>query len=421
MIAEILATGDEIRTGTLVDSNSAHIAEQLEQQGIEVTRHHCVGDELTGLTAVIREISQRADLAMVTGGLGPTVDDRTAEALAMAADRPLVLDEAALEQIKQFFAKRDFPFAPSNRKQALIPEGADCLYNPIGTAPGFSMKINQCTFFCMPGVPHEMFEMLADKVLPRVQSLQDGPRQHSLVQTLSVFGLGESVVGEKVAEVEERYAPITLGLRAKFPEIQVKLYLRTQDQDKGNQQLAEAARWVRRQLGHRIFSDRGQTMAAAVGERLTACKATLALAESCTGGLVANWLTNTAGSSDFFLMSAVTYANEAKADTLGVGMDTLMEDGAVSEATARQMAEGARRVGKATYGLATTGIAGPSGGSPEKPVGTVCIALATPEKTHSRTFTFRFRKRLQNKRIFAMTALDMLRRHMDGVLDIDRG
>ena len=416
MIAEILATGDEIRTGALVDSNSAYIAEQLEQYGVEVTRHHCVGDKLSGLTEVIKEISQRADLAVVTGGLGPTVDDRTAEALALAADRPLVLDEAALSQIEQFFAKLGFPFAPSNRKQAMIPEGAACLYNPIGTAPGFSLKIGQCTFFCMPGVPHEMFKMLAEKVLPQVILLQGGPRQFSLVQTLSTFGLGESVVGEKVAEVEERYPPIILGLRAKFPEIQVKLYLRTADEEKGWRQLGEASRWVRRQLGHIIFSDQGLTMAAAVGELLIARKATLALAESCTGGLVANWLTNTAGSSDFFLLSAVTYANEAKVDTLGVSMETLMEKGAVDEATARQMARGARRLGNATFGLATTGIAGPSGGSAEKPVGTVCIALATPEQTLSRTYTFRFRKRLQNKRIFAMTALDMLRRHLQGII-----
>lgn len=415
MIAEILATGDEIRTGTLVDSNSAYIAERLEQQGVEVTRHHCVGDALDGLAEVIQEISRRADLAVVTGGLGPTLDDRTAEALALAAGQPLELDAQALIQIEQFFKKLGRPCAPSNRKQAMIPNGAACLYNPIGTAPGFSIKINRCTFFCVPGVPPEMHRMLAEKVLPQVESMQGGPRQFSLLETLSTFGLPESVVGEKVVEVEQLFPSITLGLRAKFPEIQVKLYLRTADKERGRQQLAEASQWVRQQLGARVFSEGGQSMAAAVGQLLRVRRATLALAESCTGGLMANWITNTAGSSNYFLLSAVTYHNEAKVDALGVSMDTLIQKGAVDEATACQMAEGARHMGKATFGLATTGIAGPSGGSPEKPVGTVCIALATPEQTISRTYNFHLGQRLMNKRIFAMTALDMLRRHLEGL------
>lgn len=415
MIAEILATGDEIRTGALVDSNSAFLAEELERHGVAVSRHHCVGDDLEGLSAVLGEISRRADIAVVTGGLGPTVDDRTAEAMARAADLPLVLDERALSDIERFFQKRGWPCAPSNRKQAMIPQGAACIYNPIGTAPGFRFTMGGCTFYCMPGVPREMHRMFAERVLPHIESLLGDTRSHSLVQTLSAFGLGESVVGEKVAAVATLFPPIVLGLRAKFPEIQVKLYLRTSDEAQGKQLLAEASQWVKEQLDAYLFSDRGETMAATVGRLLLEEKATLAVAESCTGGLMAHWLTNTPGSSDYFLLSAVTYDNEAKIKALGVSADTLRAHGAVHEETARQMAEGTRRLGGATYGIATTGIAGPGGGSAEKPVGMVCVGLATPETSVARTFQFQFGQRLMHKRIFAMAALDMLRRHLVGL------
>lgn len=415
MLAEILATGDEIRTGALVDSNSAHIAEHLERHGVVVNRHHCVGDALEGLTAIISEISQRADLAVVTGGLGPTIDDRTAEAVALAAQVPLVLDAQAWSDIETFFTKHGRSCAPSNRKQAMIPEGATPLYNPIGTAPGFVFQLGKCTFYCMPGVPPEMHKMLNEKVMPHIASMLGDGHGLNLVKTLSTFGLPESVVGEKLAGIEARFPGTTLGLRAKFPEIQVKLYLRTRDVSKGWQLIAEAAQWVREKLDPYLFADNGDTMAATVGKLLLERNATLALAESCTGGLVANWLTNSAGASNYFLLSAVTYANEAKVKALGVSLEMLLEHGAVHEETARQMAAGARRLGNATYGLAITGIAGPSGGSPEKPVGMVCIGLATQDKNMARTFFYPFGQRLMNKRMFAMVALDMLRRLLLGL------
>ena len=410
MNAEILATGDEIRTGALVDSNSAFIADQLEQQGVAVIRHHCVGDDLASLETVIGEISRRADLCVVTGGLGPTVDDRTVEAAARVAGAELILDPQALAAIETFFEKRGLPVSTSNRKQALVPQGAASLLNPIGTAPGVSMAIGRCSFFFLPGVPVEMKRMLAEQVLPRITALQGGGRSYALLRTISAFGLPESRVGEEVAEVTSRFPEITLGLRAKFPEIQVKLYLRTEDESAGRKILDAADQWVSSRIGHYVFSHEGRPMAEEVGRLLLARQATLALAESCTGGLVANWITNTAGSSDYFLFSAVTYHNEAKINVLGVSPETLQEKGAVDEFTARQMAQGARRVGGATYGLAITGIAGPGGGSAQKPVGTVCLAVATPDQILSQRLRFSFGQRLLNKRIFAMAALDMLRR-----------
>lgn len=412
MQAEILATGDEIRTGALVDSNSAHIAVVLEDQGVEITRHHTVGDDMALLVSVIVEISRRADLAVVTGGLGPTRDDLSSAAAAQAAGVKLVEDRRALQEIEAFFHKRGRSMNPSNRKQALFPEGAACLYNALGTAPGFRMTIGRCTFFFLPGVPHEMRAMLGEQVVPHVQDLQGGERSFRLSRVVSSFGLPESAVGEQVEGLSTAFPAVKVGLRAKFPEIQVKLYLNTPDEPRGRKILSQAVDWVAGQLGAHVFSRHERTMAAEVGDLLRQKGATLAMAESCTGGLAANWLTNTPGSSDYFVFSAVTYSNQSKVKVLGVSEGTLARHGAVHEKTARQMAEGARRAADATFGLATTGVAGPGGGSPEKPVGTVCIGLADGAGSTSRRFTLTFGRRLMNKQVFAMLALDYLRRHM---------
>ncbi len=412
MIAEILSTGDEIRSGSLIDSNSAYIAQKLEQTGIEVVRHCCVGDDMEQIVSVLKEIGTRADIALVTGGLGPTEDDLSTEAAAKAAGVELVLDNEALIRIEEFFRKRKYPMGVSNRKQAMLPNGSECLYNPVGTAPGFALKIGRCHFFFMPGVPHEMYKMLSDKVLPRIGELQGDNRQFCLVKTISTFGLGESAAGERLAGLPEKFPGIKLGLRAKFPEIQVKLYGYGKDENTLNSLIDNASQWVLQQMGNKVFSLEGRSMEAEIGELLKQKSATIALAESCTGGLISHWLTNTAGSSDYFLFSGVTYSNEAKMKVLGVSPDTLAQYGAVHEETAKEMALGAQQISSATYGLSTSGIAGPDGGTEDKPVGTVCIGLATPHGTESRRFNFTFGGRSMNKTIFAMAALDILRREL---------
>ena len=412
MQAEILATGDEIRTGSLVDTNSAYLAEILEHNGIEVTRHHSVGDDLEMLVKVIDEIGRRADMAIVTGGLGPTEDDLSSAAAARVSGRPLVADARALAEIEDFFRKRNRIMNESNRKQAYFPQGARCLYNHLGTAPGFQITIGRCAFFFLPGVPFEMRAMFNEQVIPALHAMLGPARQFRLVRVVSTFGLPESAVGEKVVAITDAYPAVKLGLRAKFPEIQVKLYLNTVDEASGRKTLDDAVRWVVDRLGANVFSLQERSMAAEVGELLCRRGATIALAESCTGGLMANWMTNTAGSSDYFLFSAVTYSNASKKSILGVSEQTLQQHGAVSEQTAREMAEGVRRAAGATFGLATTGIAGPSGGSAEKPVGTVCIGVSSPEASVARRFQLSFGERLMNKRIFAMVALDWLRRRL---------
>jgi nicotinamide-nucleotide amidase len=414
MIIEILATGDEIRTGAAVDSNSAHIAQVLQQAGLEAIRHSCVGDDMDMMVSIIKEIGGRADVALVTGGLGPTSDDITAQAAAKANGVELVLNRSALGVVENFFKTRKYAMTPSNKKQAMLPMGAESLNNPVGSAPGFFLKIDRCLFFFVPGVPFEMKRMLSDQVLPRIQKLGGGTGELSLFKTLSTFGLTESVIGERLTGLSEKFPEITTGFRSKFPEVQVKLYIRGKDEQVLYKILEKASQWVFERLGENIFSMDGTSMEAVVGGLLAEKQDTLAVAESCTGGLISHLLTNVPGSSGYFLFSGITYSNEAKTKVLGVSSQVLKQHGAVHQETAKEMARGARQVAGATYGLATSGIAGPDGGTDEKPVGTVCIGFATPHEVKGFGFVFPFNTRLMNKRIFAMKALDLLRRELQG-------
>ncbi len=413
MRAEILATGDEILTGALVDSNSAFLAEQLELLGLEVARHHTVGDSLEEIVDVLTEMGRRADLAVVTGGLGPTTDDLTARAAAEAAGVSLVLDKEALADIERFFAERKREMTPSNRKQAMIPEGARVLRNKVGTAPGFALKIGRCWACFMPGVPGEMRTMFRDRVLAHIRETFGRDLHPAVVRTVTTFGLPESEVGERVAAVESLFKGVRLGLRARFPEIQVKLYGRLGRQQEEDD-LDGAVAWVCSRLGHNLVSDQGLSLPEAVGRLLRQKGATVAVAESCTGGLIAHLLTNVAGSSDYLLGAVVAYANQVKTGVLKVDPDVIAARGAVSRQVVEQMAIGVRSLTGADYGVATSGIAGPTGGSPEKPVGTVCIGLASARGVVSRRYRLFFGSRQAHKTIFAAVALNRLRLSLTG-------
>jgi nicotinamide-nucleotide amidase len=358
------------------------------------------------------EIGNDADVAVVTGGLGPTADDVTALSAARAAGVELIMDNAALASMQNFFRARNLPLNPLNKKQALLPEGAEYLPNPVGTAPGFSLKIDRCQFFFLPGVPSEMRKMLAEQVLPRIEKLQGKTREFSRIRNIVTFGLTESATAEKLAHFSEKFPDIKLGLRVKFPEIHIKLYARSKDENYLSYTLENASEWILQKFEERVVSLDESSMEVVVGDLLRREKATIAVAESCTGGLISHRLTNVPGSSDYFLFSAVTYSNDAKINSLGVPSSILEQHGAVHVETAKMMAQGVRQVSGATYGLATTGIAGPSGGTVEKPVGTVCIGLAGPEDSKSKRYFFPFENRSMNKQIFATTALDVLRREL---------
>jgi nicotinamide-nucleotide amidase len=286
----------------------------------------------------------------------------------------------------------------------------------MGTAPGFCFQLNECIVYFLPGVPYEMRRMFIDHVLPDLSSRFQDRLEPSIIRTLSTFGLTESGTAAALEDFLQKFPDIGLGYRAHFPEIQVKLTTRGRETQDIQNRLDQATSWAQKRLGGSIFSSTEQSMAEVVQNQLRSKSSTMAVAESCTGGLISHWLTDVAGSSDVFTLSAVTYANAAKERILAVKPQTLMEHGAVSEEVAREMAQGVRLAGGADFGLATTGIAGPSGGTETKPVGTVCIGLAGPKKIISRRLYFKFPSRNANKKMFAMSALDLLRRHMEDLL-----
>lgn len=415
MIAEIVATGEEIRTGALIDSNSAYIAAKLGENGLAVSRHTSVGDDLDLLSAALAEIGRRADVAVVTGGLGPTADDLTAGAAAKAGGVSLDLDPCALQSVKHFFKGRQRPMNAASRKQAFLPVGAECIPNPVGTAPGFSLKIEKCRFFFLPGVPAEMRRMLSDAVLPQMREWMGDQRLFYRTRTLSTFGLTESQAVERLAGLKKACPHVSLGLQVQFPAILVKLYASGAKEGQLHADLAAAVDWVAQKMGHQVISLQGEPIEKVVGHLLRQKQARLALAESCTGGLIADMVTDVSGSSDYFVFSGVTYSNQAKIDILNVSPKTIERHGAVHTETAIEMARGARDISGATYGLSTSGIAGPKGGTAEKPVGTVCIGLATPEGIFGHRFHFWFSSRTMHKQMFASAALEVLRRELMGL------
>ena len=415
MIAEILSTGDEICSGAIVDSNSAHIAEKLMELDIEVTRHSCVGDDLKALAEILTEIAGRADIAIITGGLGPTKDDLSAEAAAAAAGTHLETSQTAVDYINGFFEKYHRKASASDYKQAMLPHGARPILNARGTAPGFSLIIGKCRCYFMPGIPHEMHAMLAEQVIPDIQTNLQPPDKFQRIRTLSAFGLPEARVNDRMADVSETFANVRYGLLARFPVIYIKLIASGKDPAQLSRDLDAASRWAQEKLGQYIFSTEGHTIEAEVGKMLRDAGATVAVAESCTGGLVADMLTNVAGSSDYFLLSAVTYANAAKTGLLTVPAEVIETNGAVHEETAKLMADGVRRISGATYGIATSGVAGPTGGTDEKPVGTVCIGIAGPDGASGERHHSPFKERTANKQIFAVLALNVLRKKIAAV------
>ncbi|MGD9329772.1 MAG: CinA family nicotinamide mononucleotide deamidase-related protein [Desulfobacterales bacterium] len=412
MQAEILSTGDEVRSGAVVDTNAAYIAEALESNGVHVVRHTCVGDELDGIAQALQTMAGRVELALVTGGLGPTVDDLTAAAAARAAGTRLLENPQARAQVERFFQSKGLAMSDANRKQALLPEGAVVLENPDGSAPGFRLTIGACCFYFLPGVPREMKSMLARHVLGDLAQRPLAAGWRHRVEVVTTFGWPESVVGEKLKGLAPAEGPLRIGLRVRFPEIHVRIYGCDDRQDRleANFNLLKGA--IRERLGKRVLSTSGARLPEVIGQMLHKRGATLALAESCTGGLMSKQLTDLAGSSGFFVLSAVTYANAAKIALLDVAPETLHRWGAVHEATAREMAEGARRKSGADFALSTTGIAGPDGGTEDKPVGTVCIGLATPDGVTAFRYVFPFGDRDLNRRIFAAMAFDRLRLYL---------
>jgi nicotinamide-nucleotide amidase len=408
MTAAVLSIGTELSRGELVNTNGPWIAAQLVTIGFEVFEHAIVDDDRPRIVAAIERFARNVSVIVCTGGLGPTTDDVTTEAVATVLGAKLRRDEASLEHIRRRFEKLGRVMSESNAKQADFPEGAEVLPNPIGTAPGFSVRVGRAIAFFMPGVPREMTRMFDEQVTPRIRPLAPSDTYQTRLKT---FGLPESVVGEKLAGVEAAHEGITLGYRAHFPEIEVKVLAKGASQTSAREACERATADVRARLGDVIYGEADDTFASVVGRTLRNRGVTLAIAESCTGGLVGSMLTREPGASDFLLLDAVTYANSAKARVLGVDEDVLRAHGAVSAEVAASMAEGARRASGSDVALSLTGVAGPTGGSEDKPVGTVYLGVTGARGTEVKHRVFPG-ERLQIQTFAAYAGLQLLRNYV---------
>jgi len=408
-----LSIGSELICGEVIDTNAGRIAELLLGCGLRVQRHLVVGDCEADIGESLNELALKSDAVIVTGGLGPTVDDVTALAAAHATGRRLVVSEELEEHLRGFSAKLGGPgdYRPSG-KQAMIPAKSTVIPNPTGTACGFHFIHGGCFFFFLPGVPSEMDRMLCETVLPFLQVRVTHERV-ILTSFLNVFGLSEPEVDGLLAGAFSGNHIVQMSICVTFPRIRITLRADAETETAARTGLHEAVDLVRERLGDAIFSEGHETIEQTVARLFARRGLTLALAESCTGGLIAKRLTDVPGSSAFFLEGAVTYGNAAKMRLLGVPHEILEERGAVSSECAVAMAAGVRVAAGSDLGLAVTGIAGPAGGTDDKPVGTVFISLASPDG--SRTKRFRFGgNREEIRTLTAWMALDWLRRYLTG-------
>ena len=407
--AEIIAVGSEMLTPFRVDTNSLFLTEELNRLGVAVMRKSIVGDDRTLLREAFLEAMGRADLVIATGGLGPTEDDLTREAAADALGRRLVPNEQVLGHIRERFARMGRVMAPNNERQALVLEGAQVLPNALGTAPGLWIEINGRVVVLLPGPPGELRHIFIEHIRPLLDQRASARRMtHRLIL---VAGMPESDLDHRIAAIYKTYADVETTILATPEGIEIHLTLWSEDAAGAARRLDELAGRIAEALGEAVFSVNGETLDDVVARELTLAGATIAVAESCTGGLVSERLTNVPGSSIFFRGGVVSYSNEMKTAWVGVPSSLIERYGAVSAEVAIAMADGARRSTGASIGLSITGIAGPGGGSPEKPVGTVHIALAGDQGTRERLFRFGG-ERDRVRRLAAQSALEMLRRHL---------
>ncbi len=398
--------------GDLVDTNTAWISQGLAALGVSMYRHTTVGDNNDRIIGALRDAASRADLVVTTGGLGPTSDDLTNACLGMLTGRPMVEYAEARRHVDEKFAKFGREPTPSNYKQALFPEGTDLIPNPLGTAPGALVEWEGTLFATLPGVPAEMKRMFEETLEPLIRERSDG----SIVsKTLHFTGIGESALAERVQDFLDATDP-TVAPLAGQGRVRLRITTRAATEEEAHGKIEPVEREILLRLGDYFFGEDEETLESSVGRLLSGRGATVALAESCTGGLLCKRLTDVAGSSAYFEEGFVTYSNASKERLLGVPGGMLAEHGAVSEPVARAMAEGARKVSGADYGLSVTGVAGPDGGTEEKPVGLVYVGVADAEGAVAEKLdlTAWARSRGAIRERSANRALDLLRLRVEG-------
>lgn len=409
MRAEIISVGTELLLGQIVDTNAAYIARELAELGIDIYFKQTVGDNPGRIQDAVRLALSRADAILITGGLGPTEDDLTVEAVAAALGDELVHNPEAAAHIKRFFETRGRVPPDSVYKQALVPRRALVIPNTRGTAPGVHFERDGHMIFMMPGVPFEMDGMMRDYVLPRLRERTSGTVIRSVV--LRVTGEGESAVEARIKDLIRGTTP-TIAPYAKLGEVHLRVTAKGSPEEVA-EQLSRGVALVRERLGELVYGTDGETLEDVVAGLLTSKRLTIAAAESCTGGLLAQRLTNVPGSSAYFLEGVVAYSNDAKVDVLGVDPGLIETHGAVSGPVAEAMAEGVRVRARTDLGVSITGVAGPTGGTAEKPIGLVFIGLAHPRGVMHRRLAFGSEPGRQGIRHLAsQAALNLIRLHL---------
>lgn len=382
MHAICISTGHEFLLGQVVDTNSAWLSQRLTGLGVSVIQHQTVGDQAEAICQAIRQAAQHADWVVLTGGLGPTPDDQARQGLAEALGSQLIEDPASLAQIEQLFARIGRPVTPANRLQAQIPRGCQALENRCGSAPGILARLGRAQVALLPGVPAEMRAMFEQHLAGPIAAAAGG--RVILTQTLRCLGGGESQIATALADLIRPGQNPVVGTTASEGVISVRVSAAGDSQEQARQLLQETGNEIRRRLGRLLFGEGEDTLSQVVGELLSQRQMTLALAESCTGGWIAKAVTDTPGSSTYFLRGYVAYTNQAKTELLGVPAELIAEHGAVSSEVAQAMAVGCRQRARSDYALSVTGVAGPAGGTPDKPVGLVWLGLATPQGVATR-------------------------------------
>ncbi len=408
MDAEIIAVGSELLLGQIANTNAQYISQRLSSVGVNVYYHTVVGDNRERLLKALEIACKRADIIITTGGLGPTMDDLTKETVAEFLGLELVLHQPSAQAIREYFAKRGRTMTENNLKQAMFPREAMVLPNDVGTAPGAIIEKDGKAFIILPGPPYEMQPMFENHVIPYLAQREN---QKIFSRVLRIYGIGESAVEEMIKDLLENQTNPTIAPLAAYGEVTLRLTVKCHRSQDPLELMKPVEEEIRRRLGQAVYGTDNDRLETVVAQLLKEKGLTLAVAESCTGGLISNLLTDVPGISENLLEACVTYSNQAKINRLGVNPETLKAYGAVSPQTAQEMAEGILRTSGADIGLAVTGIAGPGGGSPEKPVGLVYIAIAMGSNVEvKRIYNQGDRKRI--KLSTANTALDLLRRKL---------
>ena len=408
----ILTIGNELMNGRIADTNASFIAREANQQGWSVEAIMSVGDDFSSIKNRLDCLLSMTDAVICSGGLGPTSDDITTAAIAEAFGLPLYTDENVLSYIKDIFTKFNLRWVGNNTKQAMFPQGAEVIPNSKGTAPGFSLPVKGKFIFVIPGVPAEAKLMVTNGVFPTLRK-HFPQNEYAIKQTIKTFGLSEAAVDDRVRDIDFNSLGVNIGFYPVFPENHIVLISCQKTQEEAQKNLQKAQDEVLSRLQDYIFAYGEQTLEEVIAGLLTEKKLTIAVAESCTGGLITNRLTDVSGSSVYLERGLVTYSNKAKISMLGVPAAIIEQHGAVSEETARLMAEGVRKLAGTDLGISSTGIAGPTGGSKEKPVGTVYLALADSKQTICRHYAYRW-DRKRNKDMFSEAALFLLKNYLQG-------